>query len=204
VSGVMLLSDIGLFGFFCSEKQICLPPPLPSLSVRCCISLPELCLQQKLLQMLGSSYLPADSEQERVDVKMDITGIGYPDETFGVILCSHVLEHVPDDRKAMRESCQVLKTSGWAILLVPITVEQTIEDRTITDPKKRFRLFGQEDHLRRYSADFVEHLKAAGFDFLSPGEIENMGITDGAGEIYFYRKELPDGERGKAKAWVFN
>jgi SAM-dependent methyltransferase len=175
---------------------------------------PELCFQQKLRQMLGSGYVTADLEHERVDVKMDITDIGYPDETFDVILCSHVLEHVPDDRKAMREFCRVLKKSGWAILLVPITVEKTIEDPTITDPKERLRLFGQEDHVRRYGADYVERLKAAGFkvdcikpaDFLSPEEIERMGITKGAGEIYFCRKNSPDMllEQGRAKTRTFN
>jgi hypothetical protein len=86
-----------------------------------------------------------------------------------------------------------LKTDGWAVLLVPITAERTVEDVTITDPKERLRLFGQEDHVRRYGPDYLERLRVSGFkvrcvtaqDFLSESEIETMGITPEAGQIYF-------------------
>ena len=71
---------------------------------------------------------------------MDI--MEYPDESFDVIYCSHVLEHVPDDCKAMRESPRVLKRGGWAILLVPINAGKTYEDASITEPAERLRVFG--------------------------------------------------------------
>src|SRR5262249_12426105 len=75
----------------------------------------------------------------------------------------HVLEHVPDDRRAMREFYRVLKPGGWAILLVPITVERTFEDPAVVDPAERLRLFGQEDHVRRYGPDYGDRLSEAGF-----------------------------------------
>ena len=78
--------------------------------------------------------------------KMDIQDIPLPDETLDVIYCSHVLEHVTNDRKAMAEFFRILKPGGYAMLAVPVTVEKTIEDPTITDPGERHRLFGQYDH----------------------------------------------------------
>ncbi len=129
-------------------------------------------------------------------VRMDITDIDYADETFDVIFCSHVLEHVPDDRRAIRELNRVLKSDGWAVFLVPVTAERTFEDRSITAPSDRLRLFGHEDHVRRYGPDFVERLEAGGFtvgvtiasDFLTRKEIIRMGITDAAGKIYHCTK----------------
>jgi ubiquinone/menaquinone biosynthesis C-methylase UbiE len=89
---------------------------------------------------------------------MDITDIQYPDNTFDVIYCSHVLEHVPDDRKAMREFARVLKPEGWAVFMVSLSEEHTIEDPSITSPAERERLFGQHDHVRRYGPDFKDRL----------------------------------------------
>ncbi|MDP9159525.1 MAG: methyltransferase domain-containing protein [Acidobacteriota bacterium] len=133
--------------------------------------------------------------ENNVDVKMDISQIGYPDNTFDIIYCSHVLEHVPDDRKAMAELRRVLKPDGWAIILVPITGECTDEDPRCVHPEERLRRFGQEDHVRCYGLDYIDRLRSAGFsvtcivprDFLSPGEIQRMGITEAAGEIYYCR-----------------
>jgi len=153
-------------------------------------------LQKPLQSHLGSAYVTADLEDPRAMVRMDITDIKYPDESFDVIYCSHVLEHVPDDRRAMREFRRTLKPGGWALLLVPITATTTFEDPTVTDPKERLRLFGQKDHVRRYGPDYVDRLRDEGFevqvsrseDFLSPEEIHRMGITEAAGEIYHCTK----------------
>jgi SAM-dependent methyltransferase len=125
---------------------------------------PERSFAPRLRARLGAGYLTADRDDPGADVRMDITGIEYPDATFDVIYCSHVLEHVPDDRQALREFYRVLKPRGWAVILVPITVDKTIEDPSITDPKERLRLFGQDDHVRRYGRDFVGRLQEAGFD----------------------------------------
>ncbi len=82
-------------------------------------------------------YLSGDLMDVNAMVRMDITDIQYPDNSFDVVYCSHVMEHVPDDRRAMRELCRVLVPEGWAILQVPITAETTFEDPSVTDPRER-------------------------------------------------------------------
>lgn len=157
---------------------------------------PEPCFEPRLKRLLGDGYLTADLFNPRVMVQMDITDIQYPDQTFDVIYCSHVLEHVPDDQKAMREFYRVLKQGGWAILLVPITRETTFEDPSVTDPKERLRLFGQEDHVRHYGRDYADRLRQAGFgltvwqvsDLASPTEISQMGLSMASGDIYYCTK----------------
>ncbi len=119
---------------------------------------PEQCFEPLLRKSLGDGYITADLYNPKAMVKMDITNIDYYKETFDVILCSHVLEHVDDDKKALREFWRVLKHNGRAFIMVPITAEVTFEDPTIVDPKKRFIVFGQEDHVRRYGHDFVDRL----------------------------------------------
>jgi ubiquinone/menaquinone biosynthesis C-methylase UbiE len=127
---------------------------------------------------------------------MNIMDIQYADQFFDVIFCSHVLEHVDDDMKAMREFYRVLKNSGWAILLVPITSEQTFEDPSITDPQLRKKLFGQEDHVRRYGPDYVNRLRMAGFkvkttkvrDLVDGVEAKRLGLTSASGNIYYCTK----------------
>lgn len=158
---------------------------------------PERMVENLLKRYLGSGYLTADLHNPNAMVRMDITDINYPDETFDVIYCSHVLEHVPDDIRAIREFHRVLKPNGWIVLLVPITADKTFEDPSITHPHERLKLFGQEDHVRRYGPDFIERLREQGFkvkvttptDFLTEEEIELMGITDAAGEIYHCTKQ---------------
>lgn len=158
---------------------------------------PEKCLEGKFKERLGDRYLSADLFNPRAMVRMDITDIQYDDETFDVIYCSHVLEHVPDDRKAMRELYRVLKRTGWAILLVPISAAQrTFEDPQIVDPAERLRLFGQEDHVRSYGPDYVDRLREAGFivgtthasDLTDGKGVIRMGLTAACGEIYFCTK----------------
>lgn len=155
---------------------------------------PEPCFESIFRRRLGKGYLTADLLDPRVMVKMDITNIQYPDEYFDVILCSHVLEHVPDDRKAMREFWRTLKPTGWAILLVPIMAETTFEDPTIVDPKERLIAFGQEDHVRKYGRDYIDRLREAGFtvsvttvtDMVPDREAAlRMGLTAESGEIYY-------------------
>ncbi len=127
---------------------------------------------------------------------MDITNIEYPDQSFDVIYCSHVLEHVQDDKRAMREFFRVLKNNGWAILLVPITSEKTFEDPSIIEPLERLQAFGQENHVRRYGPDYVDRLCEAGFsvevtkvnDLVQSNEAVKMGLTLASGEIYYCTK----------------
>jgi len=158
---------------------------------------PEEVFEKLLSHQLGVDYLTADLFNPSAMVKMDITDIQYPDESFDVIYCSHVLEHVADDRKAMREFFRVLKPNGWAILLVPIIGKFTFEDSSITDPVERTKLFGQEDHVRNYGRDYVDRLRSVGFyveevlpaDFLSSEEMVCMAIHAAAGEIFLCKKQ---------------
>ena len=108
-------------------------------------------------------YLTADSEPGRGMVVMDLTGIKYPDNSFDVIYCSHVLEHIQDDRKAMSELHRVLRPGGWALLQVPIILEKTFEDPSVQTPEERKRVFGQSDHVRAYGKDYRDRLEQAGF-----------------------------------------
>lgn len=154
---------------------------------------PEPIFMLRFKKSKNVDYLSADLYDPNAMVKMDITDIQYPDNSFDVIFCSHVLEHVMDDKKAMREFLRVLKPDGWAILQVPIMAEKTIEDPTITDPQERLRVFGQYDHVRRYGKDYKDRLEETGFnvkivsanDIASKQEIEKMRL---ASEIYFCTK----------------
>ena len=130
---------------------------------------------------------------------MDITDIAWPDGSFDVIYCSHVLEHVSDDCQAMRELCRVLAPRGWAMLNVPITANETFEDPSVTDPSERIRQFGQKDHVRRYGPDYTDRLTAAGFevtriaasDLVADADIERYGLANGASGDLFYCVRKP-------------
>jgi methyltransferase family protein len=133
-------------------------------------------------------YLSADIQSGRAMVKMDITAIDYPKDSFDAIYCSHVLEHIPDDRKAMAELLRVLKPGGWAILQVPIDSERetTFEDPTIAKPEDRERAFWQFDHVRLYGRDYQKRLEEAGFEVtvdwyvrdLSHRQVRRMGLDE--------------------------
>lgn len=153
---------------------------------------PETCFAGRFAQRIGSGYITADLRPQFVAESIDLERIPHRDDSFDVVYCSHVLEHVPDDRRAMAEMRRVLKHDGWAMILVPITSEQTIEDPSITDPHERERLFGQHDHVRRYGPDFVERLEEAGLgvtvatvsQLVGAADAERMGLTASAGDIF--------------------
>ena len=156
---------------------------------------PEPQLSRLLQKAEYIDYLSADLSNPHAMVRMDISDIQCPDNTFDVIYCSHVLEHVPDDRKALREFWRVLKIGGWAILQVPITSDETFEDPTITSPKERERLFGQHDHVRRYGPDYRDRLVDVGFSVTVDGFVRELdertvsryGLMRSE-DIYFCRK----------------
>jgi len=127
---------------------------------------PERALGQALAGAPGIEYMSADLEDPAAMEHFDITDIPHPDGSFDVILCIHVLEHVEDDRKAMRELRRILRADGFAIVLVPLDLDraETFEDPSITDPAERERAFWQADHLRLYGRDFPDRLREAGFD----------------------------------------
>lgn len=98
-------------------------------------------------------------------INQDITRMDFEDSSFDIIYCSHVLEHIPDDKKAMKEIYRVLKPGGWAMLQVPLdtTRETTYEDFSIIKPSEREEAFGQADHVRVYGKDYGKSLSGAGF-----------------------------------------
>lgn len=96
-------------------------------------------------------------------IKMDLTSICFSDLTFDVAFVSHVFEHIPDDRRAIREVFRVLKARGWAILQVPIHANTTFEDPCVVDPEERERVFGRWDHVRIYGEDYYDRLREVGF-----------------------------------------
>lgn len=125
---------------------------------------PEHQFQMLLKNAPNLDYTSADLDMPTAMLKMDITNITFDDNTFDVIICNHVLEHVPDDRKAMSELYRVLKPGGWAILQTPMSNSPlTEEDLSITDPKERERRFGQDDHVRTYGMDKKDRLESVGF-----------------------------------------
>lgn len=142
---------------------------------------PERNLSRKLRRFKNIEYLAGDLNSPMADVRMDITSIRKEDDAFDVIISNHVLEHIPDDRRAMRELFRVLSPGGFAILQVPIALGEvtTREDPLISDPAEQLRRFGQFDHVRIYGSDYTHRLEEAGFsaatfapqDFL---ERENM------------------------------
>ena len=166
---------------------------------------PEACLEPKLKKQFGDNYLTADLYNPNVMIKMDITDIQYPENSFDVIFCNHVLEHVDDDRKAMSELFRVLKKKGFAILLAPVAdMENTYEDFSVVSKAGRFREFGQSDHVRKYGRDYAERLRAAGFcvevlnasDFVSQNDIQAMRLEEDADtwgfaktQVYYCTKE---------------
>ena len=126
---------------------------------------PTYFMQQKFRHYANLNYLSTDLDDPWVMTHMDIMAIPLPDNHFDCIICYHVLEHIADDRQALKELFRVLKPDGWAILQSPIDVnrETTLEDPRVTTPEAHRKLFGQDDHLRVYGRDYIERLREAGF-----------------------------------------
>jgi SAM-dependent methyltransferase len=125
---------------------------------------PELALLQRLEKQSNLDYRTTDLESRIADEHFDITDIPYADGSVDVILCNHVLEHIPDDRRAMSELHRILRPGGWAVLMTPIgkNVDVSVEGAA-DDPAERLERFGQEDHVRLYGQDFYARLREAGF-----------------------------------------
>lgn len=109
------------------------------------------------------NYLSGDLMMSESMLKLDLTDIPYWDYQLDLILCSHILEHIPDDRAAMREMFRVLRPGGILLVMVPTYSAATYEDFSITSPEERKRHFGQEDHVRKYGWDIQDRLAGCGF-----------------------------------------
>lgn len=110
-------------------------------------------------------YTTTDLNSPLADVKADICKLPFASNSYDIIFCNHVLEHIPDDTKAMSELYRVLKPGGMAILQIPQDLSRatTFEDDSITDPIARAKIFGQYDHVRVYGRDYFDQLRAVGF-----------------------------------------
>ncbi len=126
---------------------------------------PEQCFLKRFKALQNLDYTTTDLLSPLADVKADICNLPFKDDSYDVILCNHVLEHIPDDTKAMQEIFRVLKKGGWAILQIPQDLNRatTFEDDSITNRKERAQIFGQYDHVRIYGRDYFDKLRSIGF-----------------------------------------
>ena len=126
---------------------------------------PEQCFLSRF-KKLNHEYITADLDSPIADVKADIVNLPFNDNSFDVIFCNHVLEHIQDDTKAMKELFRVMKKGGMGVFQVPQDLNRdiTFEDNSITDPKERAKIFGQYDHVRVYGKDYFDKLRSIGFE----------------------------------------
>ncbi len=126
---------------------------------------PNYCMSRRFRTLPNIDYVGVDQNNHRnIRVKMALPATPILPETFDAIICMHVLEHIQQDRQAMRELFRVLKPGGWAGISAPIRLDQkTYEDPTITSPEERERAFGETVHVRYYGYDLADRLEEAGF-----------------------------------------
>lgn len=126
---------------------------------------PEQCFLKRFKNLKNIDYTTTDLESPIADVKADICNLPFEDNSYDIIFCNHVLEHIPNDTKAMQELYRVMKVGGMGIFQIPqdLSREKTFEDNTITDQKERAKIFGQYDHVRVYGRDYFDKLRSIGF-----------------------------------------
>jgi len=149
---------------------------------------PEPCFMSHFEKYLGDHYTTADLESPLAKMKMDIQHIPLGENEMDVIFCNHILEHVENDRLAMRELFRVMRPGGWGIMLSPVVTgkKETGEDPTINSWEERLKAYGQGDHLREYGEDFVDRLNEAGFEteaidyakYYSESELAAFGLCN--------------------------
>lgn len=150
---------------------------------------PEQAFHRRFRRMSNLDYTTTDLNSPLADVKADICQLPFKDNSFDVILCNHVLEHIPDHQRALAELFRVMKPGGWGVFQVPqdLNREMTFEDPGITDPQERRRVFGQYDHVRVYGRDYFDILRRAGFEVeavdytreFTPEQIEKYRLSPG-------------------------
>jgi SAM-dependent methyltransferase len=151
---------------------------------------PEQAFYKRFRKMTHLYYVTTDLNSPLADVKADISKLPFEDNSFDVILCNHVLEHIPNDTKAMQELFRVMKVGGMGIFQIPqdLSREKTFEDNSITDKKERAKIFGQYDHVRVYGRDYFDKLRSIGF------KVEEVDYTSNFSEENIAKYCLAKGE----------
>ncbi len=151
---------------------------------------PEQCFLKRFKKLDHLDYTTTDLESPIADVKADICNLPFEDNSYDVILCNHVLEHIPDDTKAMQELYRVLKPGGYGIFQIPqdLNRAETFEDNSITDKKERAKIFGQYDHVRIYGRDYFDKLRSVGF------KVEEVDYTKNISSELIDKYRLAEGE----------
>ena len=151
---------------------------------------PEQAFHSRFKKLKNLKYTTTDLNSPLADVKADICELPFEKESFDVILCNHVLEHIPNDHIAIQELYRVLKPEGWGVFQIPqdLNRETTFEDNTITDKKERARIFGQYDHVRVYGRDYFDKLRTAGF------KVKEVDYTTTLGSEAIQKFRLAKGE----------
>jgi predicted SAM-dependent methyltransferase len=126
---------------------------------------PEQEFYKRFKKQTNIEYTTTDLLSPLADVKADICNLPFEDNAYDIIFCNHVLEHIPDDTKAMQELFRVLKPGGMGIFQIPqdLSRASTFTDDTIVDQKERAKIFGQYDHVRVYGRDYFDKLRSIGF-----------------------------------------
>ncbi|SHG60092.1 class I SAM-dependent methyltransferase [Winogradskyella jejuensis] len=151
---------------------------------------PEQCFLKRFGKLEHLNYTTTDLLSPIADVKADICNLPFEDNSYDIILCNHVLEHIPDDTKAMQELYRVMKPGGYGIFQIPqdLNRKTTFEDNTITDKAERAKIFGQYDHVRVYGRDYFDKLRSVGF------KVEEVDYTSQLSEKNIEKYCLAKGE----------
>lgn len=151
---------------------------------------PEQAFYKRFRKLKNLDYTTTDLNSPLAHVKADICHLPFDNDSFDVILCNHVLEHIPNDKKAMQELHRVMKNGGWGVFQIPqdLNREITFEDDSITNKKERAKIFGQYDHVRIYGRDFFDKLREVGF------KVDEVDLTSELSKDEIDRYRLAKGE----------
>ena len=126
---------------------------------------PEQAFYKRFRKLKNLNYTTTDLNSPLADIKADICNLPFENDSYDIIFCNHVLEHIPHDIKAMQELYRVLKPGGFGVFQIPQDLNRasTFEDDAITNKKERAKIFGQYDHVRIYGRDYFDKLRSIGF-----------------------------------------
>ena len=177
--GTLSLERHRLLWLYLKEKTKLLEENISVLHVA-----PEIIFIKKFKKIVNWNYVSIDLKSPLADIKANIYNLPFKENSFDLILCNHVLEHVEDDYKALKELYRVIKNKGTLIAQIPLdkNLKKTFEDKEIIDPRKRNKYFGQYDHVRVYGLDFYARLANSGF---APKKIDILKKTSMAEKIKY-------------------